>query len=263
MATDKLIAISGVARYMQATLWGSTPLQYYAGHWSHDFEIQLTWSASLFSAGRRSETYIAPSWSWASYDGEVSFPYPSRVTLWAKLIHISVSPVTDPFGMVSSGFIRMRGPLCMAVATRSADVVDEDERDNTLLLLGTDTVIDCVDLGFDKSIESGSATDNAEQQSQLVLFGIKQAEDSSDRPFEGISLRLTGHQRGQYRRVGGFRVDEYLPRSLEEEQRRAPEYALFPNGGAKLLEQDHFGALMDAFHAMDMPEEFFEQRGDN
>lgn len=39
VATDKLIAISGVARYIKTILWGETPLEYYAGHWSYDFEI--------------------------------------------------------------------------------------------------------------------------------------------------------------------------------------------------------------------------------
>ncbi|KAF2415752.1 HET-domain-containing protein, partial [Tothia fuscella] len=71
VATDKLVAISGVARYMQSTLWGDGPVSYHAGHWSYRFELQLTWYPSAFSVGSRAQTYVAPSWSWASYNGEV------------------------------------------------------------------------------------------------------------------------------------------------------------------------------------------------
>ncbi|KAH7079760.1 heterokaryon incompatibility protein-domain-containing protein, partial [Paraphoma chrysanthemicola] len=74
VATDKLVAISGVAKYMFENRQDDRSLKYYAGLWSCNFEIQLTWSASYFSVGSRSRTYVAPSWSWASYNGEVLFP---------------------------------------------------------------------------------------------------------------------------------------------------------------------------------------------
>ena len=261
VATDKLIAISGVARYMQSMRWGDGPLQYYAGHWSHNFEFQLTWSASCFSIGSRSRTYIAPSWSWASYNGEVSFPRPYRRTLWANLIHIDIRPVSDSFGAVLSGFIRMRGPLCRAVIAHSTHHVDQ-ERPNTLRLLGSRVNIEFVDLVFDEASEAEIIEDDTEQQNHLVMFGVMQNEDTGDRLFQGIILRLTGLQRGQYRRIGAFRVNDLLPRSLEEQQGQEQLRAII-GGDPEEFERDDFGALKDAFDAMDMPESFFEQRGDN
>lgn len=262
VATDKLIAISGVARYMQAMLWVDGPLQYYAGHWSHNFEVQLTWFPSYFSPGGRSRTYIAPSWSWASYNGKVVFTRPHRRTLWGRLTHIDIDPISDSFGAVSSGFIRMRGPLCRAVSTSSPLHIDEEESPKTLRLLGSGIEIECFELAFDDANDTNITGDCVQEQNQLVLFGIMQSEDSGDRNFEGLILQLTGHQRGQYQRIGAFSVNDLLPRSLEEQQREEQLYAIF-GGDPEEIERDHFGALKDAFSAMDMPESFFEQRGDD
>jgi hypothetical protein len=260
--TDKLIAISGVAKYMQSMLRSDEPLQYYAGHWSHDFERQLTWSASPFCVGNRQPTYIAPSWSWASYNGGVIFPYPHRrQTLWANLISMDIHHESDSFGAVSSGFIRMRGPLCRAVTAYATNHMHE-EGPKTLRLLGSGVEIECVDLIFDESNEMDIIEDGAEQQNHLVMFGIVQSEDTDDRPFEGTILRLTGLQRGQYKRIGAFRVDDLLPRSLEEEQKQRQLCTIF-GGDPEELERDNFGPLKDAFDAMDMPEVFFESRGDD
>ncbi|OAP65162.1 hypothetical protein AYL99_01134 [Fonsecaea erecta] len=262
VATDKLIAISGVAKYVQSTLSSDRSLQYYAGHWGHNFEMQLTWSASCFSVGNRLPTYIAPSWSWASYNGAVLFPRPYRRTLWATLVDIDVHPVSDPFGAIRSGSIRMRGPLCRAVLPDTRVLVDE-ERPKTLRLLGSDAEIECVDLSFDDEVsEPEMAEDGAEQQTHLVMFGIMQGEDTDDRPFEGIILRLTGLQPGQYKRIGAFRVDDLVPRSLEEQQTQERIYAIF-GGDPQEFERDNFGALRDEFDAMDMPEQYFEEKGDD
>ncbi|KAK0619464.1 heterokaryon incompatibility protein-domain-containing protein, partial [Immersiella caudata] len=65
--TDKLIAISGVAGLVQKT----SNAQYLAGLWSNVApELGLLWRATS-SDSRRHETYIAPTWSWASVRGQV------------------------------------------------------------------------------------------------------------------------------------------------------------------------------------------------
>jgi len=258
VATDKLIAISGVARYMWSMLWDDGPLEYYAGHWSHNFEFQLTWSGSYFSVGSRPRNYIAPSWSWASYNGEVVFPYPYQETLWATLIQIETCPVSDSFGAVSSGFIRMQGPLCRAVTTYSTHHVDQEGR-NIVKLLGSSVDIECVELSFDEADEATIIEDGGGQQNHFVMFGIMQRGNTGDRPFEGIILRLTGLQRGQYRRIGAFRVDDLVPHSLEEQQEQEQLHAIF-DGDPETFEQNDFGALKAAFNAMDMPDIYFEER---
>jgi hypothetical protein len=261
--TDKLVAISGVAKYMFENRQDNRSLQYYAGHWSHNFEVQLTWSASYFSVGSRSRTYVAPSWSWASYNGEVLFPRPGRRNLWAQLINIEIFPESDPFGAVSAsspGYIRMRGPLCRATTTHLSRLDDEGSS-STLRLLGSGVNIECVNLSFEEPDEAGIVEGSVEQQNSVIIFGIMQGEDSDDRPFEGIILQLTGVQRGQYRRIGAFRVDDLLPRSLQDWEQQDQLRTIF-GGRDEEAEQDHFGALVDEFGAMNMPNQFFEQKGD-
>lgn len=70
---DKLVAISGLARIL-APVYGSN---YVAGLWVKDLIRLLTWykpPSSSPSTKNTATTYRAPSWSWASVDGEVLFP---------------------------------------------------------------------------------------------------------------------------------------------------------------------------------------------
>jgi hypothetical protein len=267
VATDKLVAISGVARYMFENRQDDRSLQYYAGLWSRDFESQLTWSASYFSVGSRPQTYVAPSWSWASYNGEVLFPRPGRRRLWAQLMGIEIHPKSDPFGEVSAsppGYVRMRGPLCRAIPTHWSRR-DDERTPSTLRLFESDVNIECVDLSFDEPDEVRILEDSVEEQNSVVIFGIMQGEDTDDRPFKGIILQLTGVKRGQYRRIGAFRVDDLLPRSFEDWQKQNQIRSIFGDNYDEDEEDepDHFGALKTAFGAMDMPEQFFEQKGDD
>ena len=240
VATDKLVALSGVARYMFEHRQDNRALRYYAGHWSQDFELQLTWRTSPFNPGSRSRTYVAPSWSWASYNGKVSLPSLYNKISSAQLISIETFPQSDPFGAVSAssrGYVRFRGSLCRATVIR-LDHWDEAWSLGTLRLLWSGVNIECIHLSFDEPDEVVILEDSVEQQNSFVIFGIS---PTGDRYFQGILLRLTGVQRGQYRRIGVFEVG-----SIHVTDR-----------------SDHVGALTDAFGAMDMPEQYYEQRGND
>ncbi|KAF8862041.1 HET-domain-containing protein, partial [Acephala macrosclerotiorum] len=63
--SDKLIAISGLARIAQSEIND----EYVAGMWKNDLELQLGWYAP--TTGTRPSQYVAPTWSWASIDGAV------------------------------------------------------------------------------------------------------------------------------------------------------------------------------------------------
>ncbi|KAF7671147.1 hypothetical protein GT037_010708 [Alternaria burnsii] len=239
VATDKLVALSGVARYMFEHRQDNRAMQYYAGHWSQDFELQLTWRATPFNPGSRSRTYVAPSWSWASYNGKVSFLMPYEETSLAQLISIETFPQSDPFGAVSAssqGYLRFRGPLCRAAVTHLGHW-DEVWGSGTLRLLWSGINIECPDLSFDEPDEVVLLEDSAEQQNSFVVFGISQ----SHFILQGILLQLTGVQRGQYRRIGIFQVDNPFPKD----------------------EQSPFVSLLNAFGAMDIPEQYYEQRGND
>ena len=98
--------------------------------------------------------------------------------------------------------------------------------------------IECIHLSFDEPDEVVILEDSVEQQNSFVIFG---SSPTGDRYFQGILLRLTGVQRGQYRRIGFFQVHK---RAVNDNS-------------------NHVGALKDAFGAMDMPEQYYEQRGND
>ncbi|KAK4212534.1 hypothetical protein QBC37DRAFT_401418 [Rhypophila decipiens] len=73
--TDKLPAIAGLAAKLLAVL-GWT---YAAGLWTRDLHTGLIWSAVIPKSLVRHKTPLrAPSWSWASVDGDVQYPLWSR-----------------------------------------------------------------------------------------------------------------------------------------------------------------------------------------
>ncbi|KAK5192909.1 hypothetical protein LTR99_010724 [Exophiala xenobiotica] len=66
---DKLVAIAGLARRAQQILGGD----YLAGLWKNRFHIGLAWQIPKEMVATRAPVYRAPSWSWASMDGPVSY----------------------------------------------------------------------------------------------------------------------------------------------------------------------------------------------
>lgn len=66
---DKLPALAGIAEVYQRQHRGA---QYLAGLWSDQFPAALMWH-SVNPLARRHEAYRAPSWSWASLNGRISY----------------------------------------------------------------------------------------------------------------------------------------------------------------------------------------------
>ena len=72
--SDKLVALSGVATYFQPFVGG----EYLAGLWRNSLLRELLWCTEDDegrSLGRRPAAYRAPSWSWASVEGPVKYPF--------------------------------------------------------------------------------------------------------------------------------------------------------------------------------------------
>ncbi|KAL8684922.1 MAG: hypothetical protein Q9218_008069, partial [Villophora microphyllina] len=114
VASDKLIAISGLAEKMQTLLQD----EYLAGLWKGTLSSDLLWKVidgkqanGLLST--RAVRYRAPTWSWAALDGHIT---PGRPNIDRILISIEEA-VTDPLvsgrplGQLKSGWIRLRGAL--------------------------------------------------------------------------------------------------------------------------------------------------------
>jgi hypothetical protein len=100
--SDKLPAISAIARKMAEY----SKDDYLAGMWRNDLLLQLPWSLVGKRQFSRLAGYRAPTWSWASTDGEAELVLPTYPTMLAELHDAYVtSPINDPFLEVDSGSI--------------------------------------------------------------------------------------------------------------------------------------------------------------
>ncbi|MCJ1470535.1 hypothetical protein MMC07_009181 [Pseudocyphellaria aurata] len=116
--SDKFPALSGLVSVFARL----TKDRYVAGLWENDLLVGLLWHASYREGPRlqRPPAYRAPSWSWASLDGGISFDsevnYSAggipmhRATLALSDINIAIQLAgSDPFGMVASGTMAVSG----------------------------------------------------------------------------------------------------------------------------------------------------------
>lgn len=127
---DKLTAISGVVAQLQK----KTGSRYVAGLWVDNIDLDLLWRRTDPATEAPRPDFIAPSFSWASIDGEVDYycfrngkrPYEKSATIIS--IETSTSP-TAPFGKVDSGRLTIRGPITVGH-------VEESDGGNMIIRLG-------------------------------------------------------------------------------------------------------------------------------
>ncbi|KAF4446333.1 HET-domain-containing protein, partial [Fusarium austroafricanum] len=117
---DKLVALGGLAKLFSTLLRED----YHAGIWGGKHLIPcLLWTPVGQSEPYSPTSYRAPSWSWASIDGQVqmthNLPYATKVLI--QCTSISVMPKTGhAFGQVTAGEFRLKGRLfeILDIATR-------------------------------------------------------------------------------------------------------------------------------------------------
>lgn len=105
--SDKLIALSGVIKWLH----GKCSSRYLAGLWEQDFLQQLLWRTpkrpfGIEGIGFRYDTYVAPSWSWASMNAVISMEeiHSSCMRDCVTLLDAHVTPLgEDEFGQVCNG----------------------------------------------------------------------------------------------------------------------------------------------------------------
>ncbi|TGO60470.1 hypothetical protein BCON_0035g00460 [Botryotinia convoluta] len=105
--SDKLAAVSALAKCTRAV----SDDVYVAGLWRSMFADQLLWRGMSTS---RPKDYRAPTWSWASVDGFVIFPFifPNN-KYHIEIDEVRVTPVSSVYdtGSISDGYFRARGLL--------------------------------------------------------------------------------------------------------------------------------------------------------
>ncbi|CAN9469871.1 unnamed protein product [Alternaria alternata] len=213
--SDKLPAISGVAQQMHLITGDS----YLAGLWKASLHLELMWlqdaAAEDFLHAKRPTTYRAPSWSWASVEGTVTFSGPfEEEDLVAEVIQCEVLPV-DPsnlFGAVSGGHLVINGPL------RSLDeklipeyfqINSTDAREVSLakIYLDGDEILPSSAKTLMPNDVPGSA-----QTGQRIWF-LDMARNKHGDPFGYVLRQQTQQNIRVFRRIGWF---ENTTRSIDK-----------------------------------------------
>lgn len=121
---DKLSALSSVAGYFATT--GVS--KYAAGIWITNFVDQLAWKTKSGTTSRP-KVWTAPSWSWASLNGPISFQcqdFDDWVTipyLRPQIITWHVEPVSEDarFGQLRSASLQLRGRVLKCLPRKHED----------------------------------------------------------------------------------------------------------------------------------------------
>jgi hypothetical protein len=89
--------------------------EYLAGLWKNILIDDLRWYV-IHGKGVRPTVWRAPTWSWASVDGDVSFhPQPNKTHVYSHLVQASTTlSGKDSTGEVSAGFIVLLGLVIFA-----------------------------------------------------------------------------------------------------------------------------------------------------
>ena len=215
LESDKLVAIAGLARHMQRT-WLIPNVTYLAGLWSFELLDWLLWRRSrTLTSLARPKVYRAPSWSWASVEGEVEWSSDQRrigssdevlsdVIYRASIVEARTTPTSDPYGSVSGGYIQIRGRLCTTTPERAK----------------SQPVWDVVSVNSCHDPEHIPA--EPEEFMVLILLIIK---ENSEHQTQGLLIEYTGNQKGQYKRIG--QIEGFTWRLLEASHCFYPAHDLF------------------------------------
>jgi len=206
---DKLPALSGIARHG----YNETGDQYLAGLWRAQLEEQLCWSRDGSKSTTKRPPWRAPTWSWASVDGRVSWDAHGEEYLENKYAHVLDASTTkyghDPFGQVTSGVIRL------ACSTMTAGHLGHSKQsDNPEAEEGATIVLDT---GFEFPIQIDCLDDDNQKSDRLIHLlpirggrtGFSMSGDGwswEQLVIEGIVLRATGITKGEFSRIGSFKL---------------------------------------------------------
>lgn len=193
---DKLIALSGVAKYMESILHD----RYLAGLWQQGFPSQLLWRYD--SPGTRPHEYRAPSWSWASVNPRANRGLTPGLFydmgIVAKMVEANIeSPGQDTTGQVTGGHVRLRGPLCTAQfqPRKNTDFSRQSRVGVRMSGLERSGVV------YEDVLGELQASDKTIGGHQYHFFVIE-LQSGSPKTLAGLILQPTGIQIGQFRRRG-------------------------------------------------------------
>jgi hypothetical protein len=215
-ASDKLVAIGGLARLIQA----HDNDEYIAGLWKSALEKQLYWY--VFDEGERIKPYQAPTWSWASVNGKIAFWEDSSERFLVECLHIEVTDVkvqlasANPFGAIKTAILQLKcTTLYQGTIQYSEDAGEKVYLGSTESEISVN--LDCEDFAnggacgdSDETVEEETIeNDSGSEVYREVLHNIyflpllTQYFKDSTRMY-GLLLEQTEKKEGQYYRIGSF-----------------------------------------------------------
>jgi hypothetical protein len=240
--TDKLPAISGLANKIQQV----TGDVYMAGLWKKDIAAGLCWGARFNEDVIRPLTYIAPSWSWASTKGNITYQFVGKEVEYKYEIdlvsfELATEPL-NPLGQVFSGSITVSVPMRKFDMTKNTvhiekewddeaekskpkvvnnNKVKKDGRVHQYPLKDQNHVVDPLQSGLCRvSFDTGPPGKAAEV---WLLRMVVTGGDMSKKPDyklipDGIVVEKMVEGDGMYRRLGIYACEDAMEESRESSE---------------------------------------------
>ncbi len=200
--SDKLLALTGLAKqYMARNRLHAA--DYLVGMWKPQLPHALLWRVEQ---GRRPTRYRAPTWAWASIDGEVKYPEPSTSARETCIEVISLDmkygPSSDNFGIVESGKMKVRGFMARGLLRRTHDYWGS----TPCVVHCTKAQVELANASFDDRLPKLSDASSGMLCEMLEIY-LLPVIDVVDR-VEGLIL-CANMKKGEFRRIGCFDVSRY------------------------------------------------------
>jgi hypothetical protein len=199
---DKFVALSGLAKSIRDV----TGDEYLAGMWRRTMAFDLPWwrdteSRNLYPWS--TTPYRAPSWSWASVDGEINFPPGTNHAKFITVVGANLCYVSDEDvnagGLLEGSSIQLEGPLNTLVLHG----LSKDKTFSALTISGNTFTISSAESTTFLHPEINShelSACNDKKALYCMTCCVKSTE------FCGILLAYCKQNR-RYRRIGSFSIE--------------------------------------------------------
>jgi len=211
---DRLVALSGVVQMLASRKQS----HYLAGLWRNNLIEELGWYRRRRGYRARPAKYRAPSWSWASIDGQVYHHGTDGADFIpvCDVVGCDVRPTNAdaPFGAVKSGWLLVHAPVMHGYYHPGDDEIGEYDSEDESINGGTQVRVTWGDTG------SHSPFKNQPNSTLLeLIFDVKQEPRSTSADFlvlskiideeedytDIIGLVLKEVLNGTYERIGWFK----------------------------------------------------------
>ncbi|KAF7505044.1 hypothetical protein GJ744_001498 [Endocarpon pusillum] len=194
-SSDKLVALSGIAAQM------TRPEDYLAGLWKSGLPQSLLWYTNRPSYPILQ--YRAPSWSWASIDGEITYAAIYRGSIVAEVLASTVSTNDGSFGPVTDGSLLMKG-----FVWRAARILPRLRGSCISADKYCRSIPSAVNVHVFWDVVRGSSDSVVFQDNFFFLPVVMREWGTEYMDLCGLVLEPTQDVKGRFRRVGSFKVSD-------------------------------------------------------